>query len=102
MTPDPLYPARPLRSDAMSAARSSSGSRVSAIDDSGTRQIGAPQLLLDTCVLLYDHLPAAQLTAHLAAVESFTAVRPDGTHRTFAVPRTPLPDPDLETKETRR
>ncbi|MFC7496374.1 MULTISPECIES: DUF3375 domain-containing protein [unclassified Nocardioides] len=30
------------------------------------------------------------------AVESYAAVRPDGTRRTFAVPRTPLPDPDLE------
>lgn len=29
------------------------------------------------------------------AVERFAAVRPDGTRRTFAVPRTPLPDPDL-------
>lgn len=29
-------------------------------------------------------------------VEPFAAVRPDGSRRTFAVPRTPLPDPDLE------
>jgi hypothetical protein len=38
-------------------------------------------------------------------VEHFAAVRPDGTHRTFVVPRTPLPDPDLDEsmdeKETR-
>lgn len=27
-------------------------------------------------------------------VESFAAVRPDGSTRTFALPRTPLPDPD--------
>ena len=30
------------------------------------------------------------------------AVRPDGTRRTFAVPRTPLPDPDLEPDRTHR
>ncbi|GAA4381903.1 DUF3375 domain-containing protein [Nocardioides caricicola] len=29
-------------------------------------------------------------------VEPYAAVRPDGSRRTFAVPRTPLPDPDLE------
>lgn len=28
-------------------------------------------------------------------LEHYTAVRPDGTRRRFAVPRTPLPDPDL-------
>ena len=33
------------------------------------------------------------------AVEPFAAVRPDGTRRTFAVPRTPLPDPDLHEKD---
>ena len=37
-------------------------------------------------------------------LESFAAVRPDGSRRTFAVPRTPLPDPDLENtrEESRR
>ena len=29
--------------------------------------------------------------------ESYAAVRPDGSRRTFAVPRLPLPDPDLDT-----
>ncbi len=28
--------------------------------------------------------------------EAYAAVRPDGTHRTFDVPRTPVPDPDLQ------
>ena len=27
--------------------------------------------------------------------EAYAAVRPDGTRRTFDVPRTPVPDPDL-------
>lgn len=35
------------------------------------------------------------------ALESFAAVRPDGTRRTFTVPRTPLPDPDRPESETR-
>ena len=35
------------------------------------------------------------------AVETFAAVRPDGSRRTFAVPRTPLPDPDRRESETR-
>jgi hypothetical protein len=34
-------------------------------------------------------------------LESFAAVRPDGTRRTFRVPRTPLPDPDRPESETR-
>ena len=34
--------------------------------------------------------------------EQFAAVRPDGSRRTFAVPRTPLPDPDLSREESRR
>ncbi|MCT9088545.1 polysaccharide lyase 8 family protein [Streptomyces sp. ASQP_92] len=34
-------------------------------------RIGAPQALLDTCVLLYDHLPAAQLGGILTAVDHF-------------------------------
>lgn len=33
-------------------------------------------------------------------LEQFAAVRPDGSRRTFAVPRTPLPDPDLSQTET--
>ncbi|MEU6846241.1 polysaccharide lyase 8 family protein [Streptomyces sp. NPDC046716] len=34
-------------------------------------QIGAPQRLLDICVLMYEHLSAAQLTAAIAAVDHF-------------------------------
>lgn len=34
-------------------------------------------------------------------MEAFAAVRPDGSRRTFAVPRTPLPDPDLQESESR-
>lgn len=34
-------------------------------------RIGAPQALLDTCVLLYDHLSAAQLGGILTAVDHF-------------------------------
>lgn len=34
-------------------------------------------------------------------VESFAAVRHDGSRRTFAVPRMPLPDPDLHESESR-
>lgn len=34
-------------------------------------------------------------------VEEFAAVRPDGTRRTFSVPRTPMPDPDRRESETR-
>lgn len=34
-------------------------------------QIGAPQALLDVCVLMYDALSAAQLANHLAAVDHF-------------------------------
>jgi hypothetical protein len=34
-------------------------------------------------------------------VETYAAIRPDGSRRTFAVPRTPLPDPDLDERETR-
>ncbi|MFF3209309.1 polysaccharide lyase 8 family protein [Streptomyces sp. NPDC002886] len=39
-------------------------------------QIGAPQALLDTVVLMYDRLSAAQLTAYCAAVDHFV---PDST-----------------------
>ncbi len=35
------------------------------------------------------------------AVETFAAVRPDGSRRTFTVPRTPLPDPDRRESENR-
>ncbi|MFF1451179.1 polysaccharide lyase 8 family protein [Streptomyces sp. NPDC058274] len=34
-------------------------------------QIGAPQALLDVCVLLYDQLPAARITDYLKAVDHF-------------------------------
>ncbi|WP_420037364.1 polysaccharide lyase 8 family protein [Streptomyces sp. cg28] len=34
-------------------------------------QIGAPQRLLDICVLMYEHLSAAQLTAAIEAVDHF-------------------------------
>lgn len=34
-------------------------------------QIGAPQALLDVCVLMYDHLSAPQLSDYLAAVDHF-------------------------------
>jgi len=35
------------------------------------------------------------------AADTFRAVRPDGSARTFSVPRTPLPDPDRRESETR-
>ncbi|HEY0951076.1 DUF3375 domain-containing protein [Nocardioides sp.] len=47
------------------------------------------------------HLAADRAWRAEDALEPFVAVRPDGTRRTFAVPRTPLPDPDLE-KDGRR
>ncbi|HSF36621.1 MAG TPA: DUF3375 family protein, partial [Nocardioides sp.] len=48
------------------------------------------------------HLAADREWRAEEAPESFEAVRPDGSRRTFAVPRTPLPDPDLTQKtETR-
>ncbi|MFE6709339.1 polysaccharide lyase 8 family protein [Streptomyces sp. NPDC057695] len=34
-------------------------------------QIGAPQALMDTCVLMYDHLPAERLAAYCRAVDAF-------------------------------
>lgn len=40
------------------------------------------------------HLAAAREWAADDDVEDFAAIRPDGTRRTFTVPRTPLPDPD--------
>jgi hypothetical protein len=47
------------------------------------------------------HLAAERDWRSEDAVEDFLAVRPDGTRRTFAVPRTALPDPDLHQTETR-
>ncbi|MFC6087770.1 polysaccharide lyase 8 family protein [Saccharothrix lopnurensis] len=38
-------------------------------------QIGAPQALLDTCVLLHGHIPAADLARYLAAVDHFVPDR---------------------------
>ncbi|MFF9909122.1 polysaccharide lyase 8 family protein [Streptomyces sp. NPDC013457] len=34
-------------------------------------QIGAPQALMDTCVLMYDHLSAAQIASYCRAVDAF-------------------------------
>ncbi|WGY04164.1 DUF3375 domain-containing protein [Nocardioides sp. QY071] len=50
------------------------------------------------------HLAADREWTTEDALEEFAAVRPDGSRRTFAVPRTPLPDPDLENtrEESRR
>jgi hypothetical protein len=42
------------------------------------------------------HLAANREWRAEEALEQFAAVRPDGSRRTFAVPRTPLPDPDLQ------
>jgi len=49
------------------------------------------------------HLAADRGWGTEDAVESFAAVRHDGSRRTFGVPRMPLPDPDLDPqdKETR-
>lgn len=44
------------------------------------------------------HLAAEQGWSTDDVTELFTAQRPDGTRRAFAVPRTTLPDPDLETR----
>ncbi|MEV0675336.1 polysaccharide lyase 8 family protein [Actinosynnema sp. NPDC050436] len=38
-------------------------------------RIGAPQALLDTCVLLYEHIPADALARYLAAVDHFVPNR---------------------------
>jgi len=46
------------------------------------------------------HLAADRDWETEESVETFAAVRPDGTRRAFAVPRTPLPDPDLDRRET--
>jgi len=47
------------------------------------------------------HLAADREWRAEEALEPFVAVRPDGSRRTFAVPRTPLPDPDLEKDDHR-
>lgn len=47
------------------------------------------------------HLAADREWEPEDAVEAFDAVRPDGSRRTFAVPRTPLPDPDRPESEIR-
>lgn len=47
------------------------------------------------------HLAADHAWETEDAVEAFAAVRPDGSLRTFAVPRMPLPDPDLTESESR-
>jgi hypothetical protein len=41
------------------------------------------------------HLAAGRELPADPALEPYRAVRPDGTERTFAVPRVPLDDPDL-------
>ncbi|GAA3645850.1 hypothetical protein GCM10022237_01700 [Nocardioides ginsengisoli] len=48
------------------------------------------------------HLAADRAWTSDDVTEQFAAVRPDGSRRTFAVPRTPLPDPDLPREESRR
>lgn len=47
------------------------------------------------------HLAADREWEAEDTVEEFAAVRPDGSRRTFAVPRLPLPDPDRPESETR-
>jgi hypothetical protein len=42
------------------------------------------------------HLAAARDWSDDGDVETYPTVRPDGTARAFSVPRTPLPDPDLD------
>ncbi|MBM9460203.1 DUF3375 domain-containing protein [Nocardioides sp. zg-536] len=46
------------------------------------------------------HLAADRDWTTEDVLETFAALRPDGSTRTFAVPRTPLPDPDLEHQES--
>lgn len=46
------------------------------------------------------HLAADREWESEDATEVFTAVRADGSRRTFVVPRTPLPDPDRAESET--
>jgi hypothetical protein len=45
------------------------------------------------------HLAADRDWGTEETLESFATVRPDGSRRTFAVPRTPLPDPDRPERE---
>jgi hypothetical protein len=47
------------------------------------------------------HLAADREWQAEDTAESFATLRPDGTRRTFSVPRTPLPDPDRQESETR-
>lgn len=47
------------------------------------------------------HLAADREWGPEETVEDYVALRPDGSTRTFAVPRTPLPDPDLNASEER-
>lgn len=47
------------------------------------------------------HLAADHAWETEEVTEEFAAVRPDGSRRTFAVPRMPLPDPDLTESEMR-
>jgi hypothetical protein len=44
------------------------------------------------------HLAADRDWAAEQALEEYAALRPDGSRRRFAVPRTPLPDPDRENR----
>jgi hypothetical protein len=46
------------------------------------------------------HLAADRELPAEPALERYRAVRPDGSERTFAVPRVPLPDPDLAPRPT--
>lgn len=46
------------------------------------------------------HLAAGRDWGSEESLETYAAVRPDGTERAFAVPRTPLPDPDLQPDPT--
>lgn len=45
------------------------------------------------------HLAADRGWTVTEETEAYAALRPDGTTRTFAVPRLPLPDPDLDESE---
>ncbi|QCW51044.1 DUF3375 family protein [Nocardioides dongxiaopingii] len=54
-----------------------------------------PELRRPVEILGLLHLAADHEWEADDVAESFAAVRPDGTRRTFAVPRLPLPDPDL-------
>ncbi|WP_408895752.1 DUF3375 domain-containing protein [Nocardioides sp. R1-1] len=111
--PEPIAPADPSQAPSLS---------LEELKAQGGPQLGSLRQRLDAA--LGDLLPAASLgelfdalepslrrpveifgLLHLAAdrewetedaLERFAAVRPDGSRRTFAVPRTPLPDPDLQ------